>query len=514
MNLGQQVQTFLGFFTRPVVITSIVVCLITYIAFKFIQLHWYVKKLMKIFGKVPGPPRHWLYGNMHLLPDGTSEARLRFGLENVNKYKYMYCWWTYGIKASISVCHPSTVRVAMKTSEPKPTGLFGVYRLALPWLGEGLLIASGDRWSRARKLLTPAFHFEILKPYIDVYNNAAEILIENLGKFADSGEKFEVFTYISKVTLDIIMRCAFSYHTDVQREGGATHPYVKAVDEISTTWNYRARRIWLYPDWLFYLTSRGRNFRKQCHYVHKVAEEIIEKRKKTLEEHGKSDRKYLDFLDILLTAKDENGEGLTQKEIRNEVDTFLFEGHDTTASAISWILYALATHPECQKRCQEEIDSILQCSTTVEWEDVSKMEYLTMCIKEGMRDHCPVPFIQREFTHDFEINGHKFPPGTTVSLHIYGLHHNKHVWDRPNEYIPERFSKDNVASMDPYQFVPFSAGPRNCIGQHFAMNEEKVVLAKLLQRFWFEVDPNHVVLKKVAAVMRAENGIMMHVRRR
>lgn len=499
---------------RSIVIESIIVCVLTFIAFKFLQLYRYVQKQLKIFGNMPGPPRHWLYGNMHLLPDGPSENRLKYGLENVNKNQFMYIWWNTGMKPSVTVCHPSTVRTAMKTSEPKPTGFFGVYRLALPWLGEGLLIAGGDRWTRSRRLLTPAFHFEILKPYIDVYNDAANILIENLGKFADSGEKFEVFTYISKVTLDIILRCAFSYHTDVQREGVATHPYVKAVEEISDGWQHRARRIWLYPDWLFYLTPKGRTFRKQCNYVHQVAEEIIEKRRKTLKENGTSDRKYLDFLDILLTAKDENGVGLTPIEIRNEVDTFLFEGHDTTASAISWILYALATHPEYQKKCQEEIDSILQGRDDVEWDDVSKMDYLTMCIKEGMRDHCPVPFIQREFTHSFEINGHKFPAGTTVSLHIYGLHHNKHVWENPMEYIPERFSKENVANMDPYQFVPFSAGPRNCIGQHFAMNEEKVVLAKLLKKFEFVIDPTHDVKKKVAAVMRAENGIMMYVKRR
>ena len=92
--------------------------------------------------------------------------------------------------------------------------------------------------------------------------------------------------------------------------------------------------------------------------------------------------------------------------------------------------------------------------------DLSKLEYLTMCIKEGLRHYSPVPFIQREFTHDFEVDGHIYPKGTSVTLHIYGLHHNKDLWDDPMSYIPERFSKDNIAKMDPFQFTPFSAGPR------------------------------------------------------
>ena len=92
--------------------------------------------------------------------------------------------------------------------------------------------------------------------------------------------------------------------------------------------------------------------------------------------------------------------------------------------------------------------------------DLNKMEYLTMCIKEGLRNYSPVPFIQREFTHDFEVDGHTYPKGTPVTLHIYGLHHNKDLWEKPLSYIPERFCKDNVAKMDPFQFVPFSAGPR------------------------------------------------------
>ena len=120
----------------------------------------------------------------------------------------------------------------------------------------------------------------------------------------------------------------------------------------------------MYPDIIWDLSALGRKFNKDCDYVHSIAEDIIDKRRLTLEKEGEleglENRKYLDFLDILLTTRDENGKGLSPLDIRNEVDTFLFEGHDTTASAISWILYSLAEHPDCQKKCQDEIDELFQ----------------------------------------------------------------------------------------------------------------------------------------------------------
>ncbi|XP_069109522.1 cytochrome P450 4B1-like [Argopecten irradians] len=215
-------------------------------------------------------------------------------------------------------------------------------------------------------------------------------------------------------------------------------------------------------------------------------------------------------------ARDENGNGLTREEIRNEVDTFLFEGHDTTASAISWILYSLATHPEHQTKVQAEIDSVLEgrVSDHLKWEDMPKLQYLTMCIKEGMRLHSPVPFIQRESTREFTIDGKTFPPGTFLSCAIYSVHQNPAVWNNPQEFIPERFSKENATKMDSFAFIPFAAGPRNCIGQTFAMNEEKVTIARILHKYTFELDPSVEVKKQPAAVMRSKNGIYLNAKAR
>jgi len=226
--------------------------------------------------------------------------------------------------------------------------------------------------------------------------------------------------------------------------------------------------------------------------------------------------KYLDFLDILLTAKDENGVGLSDIDIRNEVDTFLFEGHDTTASAISWTLFSLAEHPEYQEKCRQEIEEILEGreSDDIEWSDLPKLEYLGMCIKEGMRLHSPVAIVGRVTTKPFELDGVTAPPDTSIMVNIWMLHHNEHVWGKDHmDFKPERFSRENVAKMDPYQYVPFAGGPRNCIGQNFAINEQKVELAKLVYNFKFSLVPGQNIRRRLSAVMRAQNGIMANVER-
>ncbi|XP_071147890.1 cytochrome P450 4F4-like [Mytilus edulis] len=471
------------------------------------------RKKRQFYDNLPGPDDfNWLHGNLHTYPI-DSEERLRRHYENICKWPKLHRIWAGGFLPHVLLYHPDTIKVILKTSEPKPRGLGGVYEYAIPWLGEGLLISDGDRWARSRRLLTPAFHFEILKPYVKVYNDCADILVNKISKCAESGASFEAFENVSLCTLDIILRCAFSYENDCQTRG-ESHPYVKAVNELAQLWLERARSPWLHFDSVYYLTTNGRTFKKHCDYVHKVTEDIIDSRKNVLkkEQSMNIDRKrYLDFLDILLSAKDEEGVGLTPLEIRNEADTFLFEGHDTTSSGISWALYSLAEHQEYQKLAQNEIDSIMKDKDTdsFEWDDLSKMDYLGRCIKEALRLHSPVPFIMRKITKDVEIDGTTFPAGCRFTLHLYNLHHNPHVWEDPMEFNPDRFLPENLKNKDSFAFTPFSAGPRNCIGQHFAMNEEKVVIANILRKFHLSLDPNHKVMKKISAVMRSENGIRL-----
>lgn len=473
------------------------------------------RKWVAIYDAMPGETKkHWLWGHLHLYP-GPNEAGLKFQMERCSKYPKLHRIWIGFVRPIVVVHHPDTMKVILKTSEPKPRGLGTVYMMGIDWLGEGLLIANGDHWARNRRLLTPAFHFDILKPYIKVYNQATDILIDKIAKSSTNNTSVELFSNIGLCSLDIILRCAFSYQSNCQTLG-ERHPYVIAVEKLSEIWVQRSLNLLLFPDLFFYMTQKGREFKQACDYVHGVSEEIIDKRRKTLETEGLPNNagkksRYLDFLDVLLTAKDENDEGLTPLEIRNEVDTFLFEGHDTTTSSMCWTLYSISQHPEWQTRIQQEIDHVLKHKNTkdIDYEDLSKLESLTLCIKEGMRLHSPVSFISRITTQEMEFDGVKVPANTTLAIQIYNLHHNETVWEEPNEFRPERFLPENSVDRDNYAFIPFSAGPRNCIGQHFAMNEQKVVLARLLHRFTFQPDPDHLVRKKLSVVMRSEHGIKL-----
>ncbi|XP_060080598.1 cytochrome P450 4F6-like [Ylistrum balloti] len=494
------------------------VSLIVVVVCKLVHSYLQYIRWAKEYDLLPGERNtHWLWGHLHLYP-GPNEEGLAYQRLRISQYPIFHRIWV-GFFRCILICHhPKSVKFILKSSEPKPTEPGSSYVLGKSWLGNGLLLANGNRWARNRRLLTPAFHFDILQPYMTVFNEVSDTLQGKVDACCKKGQSFELFNFIGMASLDNILRCAFSFKSDCQVLG-ESHPYVKAVNELSDLWVTRSLNIFHFSDFIYFLSANGRQFKKYSDYVHSVAEEIIQKRQETLEKQGlPTGRKsrYLDFLDILLTAKDENNVGMTPLEIRNEVDTFLFEGHDTTTSAMCWTLYSLAKHPEWQQKIQAEVDRVLEGrdSDCIEWNDLGKLENLTLCIKEGLRLHSPVSFIQRKTTQPFVVEGYRIPVGTSLAIQIYNLHHNPDVWDKPMEFHPERFLPENSVGRDFYAFVPFSAGPRNCIGQHFAMNEQKVTLARLLRRFTLELDPDHKVAKKIGIVMRAADGIKVFARPR
>ncbi|XP_060071025.1 cytochrome P450 4A2-like [Ylistrum balloti] len=219
-----------------------------------------------------------------------------------------------------------------------------------------------------------------------------------------------------------------------------------------------------------------------------------------------------DFLDILLTARDEHGIGLTDREVRDEVDTFLFEGHDTTASSLSWAIYSLSKNPEEQEKVYEEVKRVLGDRTDVDWSDIKEFSQLTLFLKESMRMFSPVPSVGRITTKEIDLDGLKVPANMEIYVLIYALNHRQDIWGDPERFRPDRFSND--AEKDPYSYVPFSAGPRNCVGQHFALDEQKVALAKLLQRFKVLPDPDHQPEIDLDLVLRSTNGIRIKLQRR
>ncbi|XP_077994543.1 leukotriene-B4 omega-hydroxylase 3-like [Glandiceps talaboti] len=409
-----------------------------------------------------------------------------------------------------------TMQSILKYLEPKDEIFYGFLR---PWLGDGLLLSRGKKWFRNRRLLTPGFHFDILKPYVTVFDECATQLVNKWRskfKSVDSDViNLEMFEHISLMTLDSLLKCIFSQDSHCQTK--MQFPYTQGVYRLAELIVERALFPPYYNDFVYSISPSGYKFRKALKVVHEYAWGVIHDRKATLQQESKgskkSTRKYIDFLDILLKAQDEDGNGLTDQEIKDEVDTFMFEGHDTTASGISWCLYNLANNPQHQQKCREEVNDLFakKGNLEIEWDDLGSLQYLTLCIKESMRVNTPVPGIGRVLTSPLTLpDGRTIPAGSGAVIN--SLHHNELVWDDPYDFKPERFTPENSKDRSPYAYLPFSAGPRNCIGQNFAMNEMKVCIAKILYNFELHVDKNAKPKRAVGLILHSTNGIHLRVK--
>ncbi|XP_067391739.1 cytochrome P450 4B1-like [Emydura macquarii macquarii] len=479
-------------------------CLI-YVLLKAIQLYRKRQQLLKAFENFPGPPSHWLYGHNY---QTSQDDELNRMLSWAKKYPYAHPRWFGSFFASLVINHPDYVRAVFGHGDPKS---MTTYRFFIPWIGKGLLILHGPKWFQHRKLLTPGFHYDVLKPYVSLMADSVKVMLDKWEQLITLDKSVELFEHVSLMTLDSIMKCAFSYESNCQTDSDSDY-YIKAVYDLTYLLYHRVRFFPFHNDFIYRFSAQGRRFREACRLAHLHTDNVIQERKKSLQDQQELEKiqkkKYLDFLDILLSAKDENGAGLSDEDLRAEVDTFMFEGHDTMASGISWLLYCMALHPEHQQRCREEIKEILGNRDTIEWTDLGKMTYSTMCIKESLRLYPPAPVVSRQLIKPITFfDGRTLPEGSVVAVNIYALHRNPSFWQDPEVFDPMRFSPENSSKRHSHAFLPFAAGARNCIGQQFAMNELKVALALTLLRFELSPDPAKPSKPLPQLTLKSSNGI-------
>ncbi|OWK12084.1 CYP4F2, partial [Cervus elaphus hippelaphus] len=377
--------------------------------------------------------------------------------------------------------------------------------LSLSWLGLGLVAASpwpllllvGASWLLARvppteqglrksiqlaanyprgyKIwygpITPKIvfcHPDMIRSITNASGTHAELVVTKWECLVTEGHThLDIFEHISLMTLDSLQKCVFSFDSNCQEKPSE---YIAAILELSALVSKRNQQLFLHMDFLYYLTSDGRRFRRACRLVHDFTDAVIQERRRTLPKENiddflktKAKTKTLDFIDVLLLTKDEDGKGLSDEDIRAEADTFMFEGHDTTASGLSWVLYNLAKHPEYQERCRQEVQELLRDREPkeIEWDDLTQLPFLTMCIKESLRLHPPVTYISRRCTQDIMLpDGRVMPKGVICLISIFATHHNPSVWPDPEVYDPFRFDPENIKGRSPLAFIPFSAGSR------------------------------------------------------
>ncbi|XP_070711570.1 cytochrome P450 4F3 isoform X2 [Pempheris klunzingeri] len=464
---------------------------------------WYTHRL-SCFSKPHA--NSWLLG--HLGQMQSTEEGLQQVDDLVQMYNHSCCWFLGPFYHLVRLFHPDYVKPLLMAP------------------GQSLLLSNGEEWSRKRRLLTPAFHFDILRSYVAKFNSSADTMHDKWRRLAATGTtNIEMFDHVTLMTLDSLLKCAFSYNSNCQQ---STSEYVSAIVELSDLVIDRRQKILHHWDWIYWKSEQGKRFKKALSIVHRFTREVVQKRRAQISEQRETEtdlttapQRKKDFVDIILLSKDEDGQGLTDEEIQAEANTFMFAGHDTTASAICWTLYNLARHEQYQERCRQEASDLMQGRDghEIEWEDLAKLPFTTMCIRESLRLHSPVQAVTRTYTQDMALPGDRtVPKGAICLVSIYGTHHHPAVWTNPHEFNPLRFDPANTEGRASHAFIPFSSGPRNCIGQKFALAELRVVVALTLLRFRLTPGLNLElgtssggVRRLPQLVLRAEGGLWLQL---
>ncbi|XP_029356961.1 cytochrome P450 4V8 [Echeneis naucrates] len=505
----------LGSYSIPLLGVSIFIATLTYITYKLLSsyLHkWFEMK------PIPGVEGTYLFiGNALQFKANAGDF-----FRQIQDFAHEFCdvplfkLWV-GPVPFVVLFHAETVETVL--TNPVHMDKAYAYKFLYPWLGTGLLTSTGSKWRQRRKMLTPTFHFSILTDFLEVMNEQAEILVKKLEKQAGKGP-FNCFSHVTLCALDII--CETAMGKKVNAQNNSDSEYIKSVYRMSDIISRRQRTPWFWPDFVYNYFGEGREHDRTLKILHSFTYKVIRERAEDIsnaESDSNSDqgmRKRQAFLDMLLKTTYEDGSKMSHQDIQEEVDTFMFRGHDTTAASMNWALHLLGSHPEVHSKVQQELQEVFGTSDrTMNTEDLKKLKYLECVIKEALRLFPSVPFFARSIGEDCHINGFKVPKGANAIVITYALHRDRRYFPDPEEFRPERFLPENSVGRPPYAYIPFSAGLRNCIGQRFALMEEKVILASILRNFNIEACQERDELRPVGElILRPEKGIWIKVEKK
>ncbi|XP_061684889.1 cytochrome P450 4V2 [Syngnathoides biaculeatus] len=419
-----------------------------------------------------------------------------------------------GMLPFVILYHAETVEPIV--SNPVHMDKSSIYSFLHPWLGTGLLTSTGPKWRERRKMLTPTFHFTILQDFLEVMNEQAEVLVNKLASQAGRGP-FNCFNYVTLCALDII--CETAMGRKIYAQSNSESEYVQSVYKMSDIISRRQRSPWFWPEFTYKYFGEGKAHDSTLKMLHSFTYEVIRERAESLKLEDQTEpetRKRRAFLDMLLKTKDEDGNAMSHQDIQEEVDTFMFRGHDTTAASMNWALHLLGSHPDVHCKVQHELQEVFGTSERVaSMEDLKQLKYLECVIKEALRLYPSVPFFGRSLCEDININGFKVPKEASAIVLTYSLHRDPRFFPEPEEFRPERFLPENSVGRPPYAYIPFSAGLRNCIGQRFAIMEEKVVLSSILRQFNVKAEQSREELRPTAGlILRPEHGIWIQLEKR
>jgi len=366
------------------------------------------------------------------------------------------------------VCEPEWVQYVMQQNNRNYEKSFGYEILAL-FLGQGLLTSDGDFWLRQRRMAQPAFHRERLNGLVKhMIEESREMALE-WKRRAAYHESFNVMDDMMKVTMKIVARGLFS--ANVAEDIETISYNLERLNQFATTRIQSPIRL---PMWL--PTLKNLVFRQTCEELNDVLFRIIEERRKDPNPPG-------DLLTMLMEAKDKDtGEGMSDAQLRDECMTIFVAGHETTAVSMTWLWYELGKNAEVMAKLKAELVEVLG-ERQPEIEDIPRLKYTRMIINEILRLYPPGWLLGRRALEDDTINGYHIPKGTNVLLFTYGIHRRPDLWERPDDFWPERWETERVKELEKMAYFPFGGGPRLCIGNNFALMEMTILVATLAQDF-------------------------------
>jgi cytochrome P450 len=365
-------------------------------------------------------------------------------------------------------------------------------------IGNGLLISEGEFWRRQRRLAQPAFHRQRIAWFTKTMTDSTEAMLEAWRPFAQTGEPLNISTEMMRLTLRIVGLALFS--TDLSHDTDTIGRSLAVAREhlIRRTWQPIRLPISI-P------TRRNRNYLQAIRAADKVIYGMIAERRRQPTDATDTD----DLLTLLMRARDEEtGEAMSDKQLRDEAMTIMVAGHETTALALSWTWYLLSIHPEVERKLHAELVTMLDGRTPT-FEDIPQLKYTLMVIEEAMRLYPPAWVIARTAVNDDFVGGYQIEAKAEIILLPYVTHRHPDFWENAEDFDPERFSPERSEGRPRYAYFPFGGGPRQCIGNNFAMMEAVLVLATVAQKYRLHLVPNQPVEPEPSVTLHARHGIKM-----
>ncbi len=358
------------------------------------------------------------------------------------------------------------------------------------FLGEGLLTNEGSGWLRQRRLCQPAFHRERMASYGNTMTAFTEEMLANW----QDGETRDIHQEMMQLTMRIVAKVLFGVEVkaDTERVAAALNVLMRHTS---------GGRMILPPIMRHVPVPAMIRVKRAVRELNEIVNRIILERRASGQDTG-------DLLSMLMAARDEDGSGMTDRQLRDEILTFLLAGHETTAVSLSWTWYLLSQHPEVELKLREELHRVLG-GRAPQLEDLPRLPYTDKVVKESMRLYPPAWSLARTVAKEVELGGYRLPAGANVVMSPWILHRDPRFFEQPEHFDPDRWTADAAQRLPRFAYFPFGGGPRLCIGASFAVMEANLLLAAIAQRFQLRLVPGHPVAALPSITLRPRHGMRM-----